>query len=710
MDSKHQYHHTIAKELKLNQKQVASVLELFEDGATIPFISRYRKEQTGSLDELQITAIRDRHGLLTDIAKRRQVITDSLEKRALLTPGIQSALVSATTIATLEDIYLPYKQKRKTRAMAARERGLEPLAKAIFQNHTTPPDITSFLNSERELHSVEDVFAGVRDIIAEWISEDASTRNSLRRLFSQKALVCSSVVKKQKESGTKYRDYFDWQEACKKAPGHRLLAMFRGETEKILRLTMRPDEPEALSILRQRFPARGKYANELKAAIEDGYKRLLCPSLEKELRTNLKEKAHIEAITVFADNLKELLVAPPLGRKNVMALDPGFRTGAKLVCLDSQGALLDFTTIYPTHGGVSAKEAGRTIEQLCNKYKIQAIAIGNGTAGRETEDFVRQLGLGADIIVTMVNESGASIYSASAVAREEFPNHDITVRGAVSIGRRLQDPLAELVKLDPKSIGVGQYQHDVNQNLLKQGLHDVVESCVNSVGVQINNASRELLNYVSGLGPVLADNIIQYRQENGPFTSRKELLKVKRLGAKAYEQCAGFMRIHGAKNPLDNSAVHPERYNVVKQMAKDLQCTVQELITNGDMRDRINLQSYVSVSLGIPTLRDIIAELAKPGRDPRATFNAFAFSPGINSMDDLIIEMKLPGIVTNVTKFGAFVDIGVHQDGLLHISQLADRFVKDPAEVVKVGQQLLVRVLEVDSKRKRISLSLRNAQ
>ncbi len=708
MNNEQHYHSTIAKELQLSQNQVASVLELFADGATIPFISRYRKEQTGSLDELQITAIRDRHCVLADLAKRRHVITDSLEKRALLSPEIRSALASASDMATLEDIYLPYKQKRKTRAVAAKEKGLEPLAKAIFENNNNPPDITPFLNPEKELHSADDILAGARDIIAEWISEDASVRNSLRRLFSQKALVSSTVVKKYKESGVKYRDYFDWQEICKKAPGHRLLAMFRGETEKVLRLSMRPDENEVLSIIRQRFPAKGKYAQEYTAAMEDGYKRLLGPSLEKELRTSLKEKAHIEAITVFADNLKELLLAPPLGRKSVMALDPGFRTGAKLVCLDSQGGLLDFTTIYPTHGGASAKEAGRIIEQLCKKYTIQAIAIGNGTAGRETEDFVRKLGLAAEIIVTMVNESGASIYSASAIAREEFPDHDITVRGAVSIGRRLQDPLAELVKLDPKSIGVGQYQHDVNQNLLQQGLHDVVESCVNSVGVQVNNASRELLNYVSGLGPVLADNIIQYRQENGPFTSRKALLKVKRLGAKAYEQCAGFMRIHGAKNPLDDSAVHPERYTVVKQMAKDLQCTVQEMITNGNLEGRLNLQSYVSDSLGIPTLKDIIEELAKPGRDPRATFNAFAFAPGVNSMDDLIVEMKLPGIVTNVTKFGAFVDIGVHQDGLLHISQLADRFIKDPSEVVKIGQQLLVRVLEVDSKRKRISLSLRS--
>ncbi len=710
MNNEQHYHHTIAKELQLKQTQVASVLELFTDGATIPFISRYRKEQTGSLDELQITAIRDKHGLLADLAKRRLVITGSLEKRALLTPDIQSALASAATITTLEDIYLPYKQKRKTRALAAKERGLEPVAKAIFNNSNNPPDILSFRDPEKELHTAEDVLAGARDIIAEWINEEVSIRNSLRRLFSQKALVRSKVVKKHKESGAKYRDYFDWQELCKKAPGHRLLAMFRGETEKVLRLVIRPDENEALSIIRQHFPAKGTYATEYNAAIEDGYKRLLGPSLEKELRTSLKEKAHIEAITVFAENLKELLLAPPLGRKSVMALDPGFRTGAKLVCLDSQGALLDFTTIYPTHGGASAQEAGRTIEQLCKKHNIQAIAIGNGTAGRETEDFVRKLGLAAEIIVTMVNESGASIYSASAIAREEFPDHDITVRGAVSIGRRLQDPLAELVKLDPKSIGVGQYQHDVNQNLLQQGLHDVVESCVNSVGVQVNNASRELLNYVSGLGPVLADNIIQYRQENGPFTSRKELLKVKRLGAKAYEQCAGFMRIHGAKNPLDDSAVHPERYTIVLRMAKDLQCTVREMITNGNLEDKINLQPYVSDSLGLPTLKDIIEELGKPGRDPRASFNAFSFAAGVNSIDDLSVEMKLPGIVTNVTKFGAFVDIGVHQDGLLHISQLADRFVKDPSEVVKVGQQLVVRVLEVDSKRKRISLSLRSAQ
>ncbi len=709
MDNAQHSHHTIARELQLRQNQVASVLELFAAGATIPFISRYRKEQTGSLDELQITAIRDKHSLLQDLAKRRQLITNSLEKRALLTPELNSALASATTLATLEDIYLPYKQKRKTRAMAAKEKGLEPLARVIFTNSTNPPDILSFRNPEQKLYKTEEILAGARDIIAEWISEDASIRNSLRRLFSQKAQLSSKVVKKHKERGAKYRDYFDWQELCTKAPGHRLLAMFRGEKEKVLRLSIRPDENEALSLIRQRFPAKGKYAKEYSAASADGYKRLLALSLEKELRASLKEKAHTEAITVFAENLKELLLAPPLGRKSVMALDPGFRTGAKLVCLDSQGNLLDFTTIYPTHGGASAKEAERIIKQLCQKHKIQAIAIGNGTAGRETEDFVRTLDLAGEIIITMVNESGASIYSASATAREEFPDHDITVRGAVSIGRRLQDPLAELVKLDPKSIGVGQYQHDVNQNLLQQGLHDVVESCVNNVGVQVNNASRELLNYVSGLGPVLANNIIQYRQENGPFTSRKELLKVKRLGARAFEQCAGFLRIHGAKNPLDDSAVHPERYAIVKKMAKDLQCTVEEMMSNENLKDTINLKAYVSDSLGIPTLKDIIEELGKPGRDPKATFNAFSFASGVNSMDDLFAEMKLPGIVTNVTKFGAFVDIGVHQDGLLHISQLADRFVRDPSEIVKVGQQVLVRVLEVDSKRKRISLSLRSA-
>ncbi len=708
MDNKPHYHSAIAKELQLKQNQVANVLELFTAGATIPFISRYRKEQTGSLDELQITAIRDKYSLLIDLAKRRQLITDSLEKRALLTPALHSALASATTLTTLEDIYLPYKQKRKTRAMAAKEKGLEPLARAIFINSKNPPDLLSFCNPEQNLYETEGILAGARDIIAEWINEDASVRSSLRRLFSQKAQLSCKVVKKQKDNSIKYRDYFDWQELCIKAPGHRLLAMFRGEKEKVLRLLIRPDDNEALSIIRHHFPVKGTYAKEYAVASADGYKRLLAPSLEKELRTSLKKKAHIEAISVFAENLKELLLSPPLGRKSVMALDPGFRTGAKLVCLDGQGNLLDFTTIYPTHGGESAQKAEHIIKQLCEKYKIQAIAIGNGTAGRETENFVRTLGLAKEIIITMVNESGASIYSASTIAREEFPDHDITVRGAVSIGRRLQDPLAELVKLDPKSIGVGQYQHDVNQNLLQQGLHDVVESCVNSVGVQVNNASRELLNYVSGLGPVLANNIIQYRQDNGPFTSRKELLKVPRLGTKAFEQCAGFLRIHGAGNPLDDSAVHPERYAIVKKMAKDLQCTVKEIMSNKNLKDRINIKSYVSDSLGIPTLKDIIEELGKPDRDPRATFSPFSFASGVDSMDDLIAEMKLPGVVTNVTKFGAFVDIGVHQDGLLHISQLADRFVKDPSEIVKVGQQLLVRVLEVDSKRKRISLSLRN--
>ncbi|MBU1418282.1 MAG: helix-hairpin-helix domain-containing protein, partial [Proteobacteria bacterium] len=555
--------------------------------------------------------------------------------------------------------------------------------------------------------SADEALAGARDVIAEWINEDAEMRARLRRLFGEKAIIHSAVVKKNEEAGSKFRDYFDWQEEARKAPGHRLLAMFRGEDEKALRLTVRPDDDLAMTILNKQYLPQGKFREQMALAVADSYKRLLGPSLEKELRTSLKERADREAIQVFADNLRELLLAPALGQKRVMALDPGFRTGAKLVCLDEQGRLLDFTTVYPTHGGARQQEAAKKVEGLCRQHQIEAIAIGNGTAGRETEQFVRDLDLDSKILVTLVNESGASIYSASEVARREFPDHDITVRGAVSIGRRLQDPLAELVKLDAKSIGVGQYQHDVNQAELKKGLEDVVVSCVNSVGVEVNSASQELLTYVSGLGPVLAANIISYRDEHGPFGSRKELLKVPRLGAKAFEQCAGFLRIHGAKNPLDDSAVHPERYQTVMQMVADLNCSVRNLIDRQELREKINLDKYVSATLGLPTLRDILGELAKPGRDPRQEFTTFAFAADVNTIDDLIAEMRLPGIVTNVTRFGAFVDIGVHQDGLVHISQLADRFVKDPAEVVKVGQQVMVRVLEVDQQRKRIALSLR---
>ncbi len=706
MDQNQDHHRRIAGNLQIAVNQVAATAQLIGEGGTVPFISRYRKEMTGSLDETQVAAVRDQLAALAELDKRRRTILDSLATRDILTGELKAALQRAEDPATLEDLYLPYRQKRKTRALMAREKGLEPLAEAIFSGRDQNLNLSHFIDSDKNVGSEDDALAGARDIIAEWISEDPQLRARLRRLFADRAIIRSTVVKKNQEVGGKFRDYFDWQEQACKTPGHRLLAMFRGESEKILRLVVRPDEEQALTLLRKRYPGKGKLHRQVSLALSDSYKRLLAPSLEKELRAGLKEKADREAIQIFAENLRELLLAPALGRKRVLALDPGFRTGAKLVCLNEQGNLLDFTTIYPTHGGKKEQEAAKRVREFCRRHRIQAIGIGNGTAGRETEEFVRGLGLDG-VVVTLVNESGASIYSASEVARREFPDHDITVRGAVSIGRRLQDPLAELVKLDPKSIGVGQYQHDVGRTELKKGLDDVVVSCVNSVGVEVNSASRELLTHVSGLGPVLAENIIKYRDEHGPFDSRRELLNVPRLGAKAFEQCAGFLRIRGADNPLDDSAVHPERYQTVKHMAAELGCSVHDLMKRPELREKIHLEKYVSATLGLPTLEDILAELAKPGRDPRLEFTSFAFDRGVNSMDDLIAEMNLPGIVTNVTRFGAFVDIGVHQDGLVHISQLADRFIKDPAEVVKVGQQVMVRVLEVDPQRKRIALSLR---
>lgn len=706
MDQNQQHHNRISGDLRISVDQVAATARLLAEGATVPFISRYRKEVTGSLDETRVAAVRDQLARLAELDKRRHTIMDSLFARDLLTDELKAGLHSAEDLATLEDIYMPHRQKRKTRAMVAREKGLEPLARSIFDGRDNV-EVPAFINPEKGVAFEDEALAGARDVMAEWISEDPEMRARLRRVFVEKAIVRSAVVKKNQEAGAKFRDYFNWQEEARKAPGHRLLAMFRGETEKVLRLSVKLDDDLALTILNNHYLPQGKFREQVTMAVADSYKRLLGPSLEKELRNSLKERADQEAIQVFDDNLRELLLAPALGQKRVMALDPGFRTGAKLVCLDGQGKLLDFTTIYPTHGGSKQQGAAKKVKELCRLHQVQAIAIGNGTASRETEKFVRSLDLDSNILVTLVNESGASIYSASEVARREFPDHDITVRGAVSIGRRLQDPLAELVKLDPKSIGVGQYQHDVNQAELKKGLKDVVVSCVNSVGVEVNSASRELLTYVSGLGPVLGANIIAYRDGHGAFAGRKELMKVPRLGAKAFEQCAGFLRIHGAENPLDDSAVHPERYETVVKMVADLSCTVSDLINRQELREKVNLKKYVSASLGLPTLHDILGELAKPGRDPRREFTTFAFARDINTITDLVSEMRLPGIVTNVTRFGAFVDIGVHQDGLVHISQLADKFVKDPAEVVKVGQQVMVRVLEVDRQRKRISLSLR---
>lgn len=699
----------IANELRIRVGQVETVAALLDEGATVPFIARYRKEATGSLDEVQITTIRDRRVELADLDKRRSAILTSLGERELLSDQLRQAVNAAPDLATLEDIYLPYRPKRRTRAQIAREKGLEPLARLLYDQKTAQVEPAAFVNNEKEVSTVEDALAGARDIIAEWISEDATVRSRLRALFHRKTLVGATVVKNQEERGSKFRDYFAWQEPVAKVAGHRLLAMFRGETEKVLSLSFRPPEEESLEILlRHCLRSKGFTGQQVTLAAEESYKRLLAPSLENELRGDLKKQADVEAIAVFSENLRELLLAAPLGQKRTMALDPGFRTGAKLVCLGRQGELLHHTTIYPVLSAQQQTEAAHTVIGLCQRYGIGAIAIGNGTAGRETEAFVRALDLPAGVVVTMVDESGASIYSASEVARAEFPEHDLTVRGAVSIGRRLQDPLAELVKLDPKVIGVGQYQHDVNQKALKQSLDDVVVSCVNKVGVEVNSASKELLSFVSGLGETLAANILAFRGENGPFTERRQLLQVPRLGKKAFEQCAGFLRIHDGANPLDRSGVHPERYGLVSRMAKDCGCSVMELMENPALRQQIDFNRYVDEEVGLPTLEDILTELGKPGRDPRQSFAAFAFAAGVEKLEDLEVGMRLPGIVTNVTKFGAFVDIGVHQDGLVHISQLADRYVKDPAEVVKVRQQVQVRVLEVDAKRRRVALSLRD--
>lgn len=697
--------------MHLRDQQVSAVAALLEEGATVPFIARYRKEATGALEDTAIAAIRDRFDKLAELDKRRQAILVSLSERELLTEKLNNTINKAEDLATLEDIYLPYRQKRRTRATIAKEKGLEPLARNIFAQDGRKIDASPFVDPTKGCESEDDALAGSRDIIAEWVSEDAEVRTALRQLFARESTIQSKLVKKNEENGTKFKDYFDWQEAADKVPSHRLLAMLRGEREKILTLTIRPHEEKGVRYLHRKFVKQNDFAGKnVTLAVEDSYKRLLTPSLENELRNNLKAQADKEAIAVFAENLRELLLAPPLGQKRLMALDPGFRTGAKLVCLDGQGKLLHHTTIYPTHGGEKQRQAADIIRRLCKTHELEAIAIGSGTAGRETEAFVRGLNISPDIIITMVNESGASIYSASEAAREEFPELDITVRGSLSIGRRLQDPLAELVKIDPKSIGVGQYQHDVDQSELKKSLEDVVISCVNSVGVEVNTASAQLLTFVSGLGPTLAQNIVAYRQENGPFLQRKQLKKVARLGPKAYEQCAGFLRVRGSKNPLDSSGVHPERYALVEQMAKDMKCSVSELVANKNVREKIDLKKYISESVGFPTLNDIMAELAKPGRDPREAFTVFQFAEGVNSIEDLYPEMQLPGVVTNVTRFGAFVDIGVHQDGLIHISQLADRFVKDPAEIVKIGQQLKVRVVEIDIPRKRIALSLKKMQ
>lgn len=701
----------IARELALQVRQVQATADLLEQGSTVPFIARYRKEATGSLDEVAITSIRDRLEQLSELDARRDAILKSLEERGLLTDDLKQHILAAETMAELEDIYLPYRPKRRTRATIAREKGLEPLALLIYaQQAGTDPETEAagFVSEEMGVASVDEALAGARDIIAEMVSEDAEARAEMRELFARSASITTSVVKDKEEEGAKYKDYFDWSERVESAPSHRVLAMMRGENEGVLRLHIAPPEESAIRRLQGRFvTGRNRASEQVDVAVQDGYKRLLAPSMETEIRTELKRRADEEAIRVFASNLRELLLSPPLGQKMVLAIDPGFRTGCKVVCLDRQGKLIHNETIYPHTGEGKLREAAATVLSLVKRFKIEVIAIGNGTAGRETEQFIRQLGLPGQIPVVMVNESGASIYSASEVARQEFPDYDVTVRGSVSIGRRLMDPLAELVKIDPKSIGVGQYQHDVDQKSLKRSLDDTVVSCVNAVGVEVNTASKQLLTYVSGLGPQLADNIVKFRDENGPFTSRTQLKKVKGLGPKAFEQAAGFLRIRGGRNPLDASAVHPESYHVVDEMSKDLGCKVEDLMRDESLRKRIRLDRYVSDTVGLPTLRDIMDELAKPGRDPREQFEVFRFADGIEKLEDLRVGMKLPGIVTNVTAFGAFVDIGVHQDGLVHISQLADKFVKDPNDVVKVQQKVTVIVTAVDIPRGRISLSMK---
>lgn len=703
----------ISQELSIDLQKVTAVKDLLSQDATVPFIARYRKEVTGSLDEIQITAIRDRLNQLTELDSRRETILNSLEKHGHLTDELKDKVFGAQTLTLLEDIYLPYRPKRRTKGTIAKERGLEPLAKEIFEQNGIDPiqSAEAFVDSEKEVPTTEDALKGARHIMAEWINEDETARSRLRALFEQKALITSTVIEGKEEEGTKFKDYYEWEEPAHSAPSHRILAMRRGEREDILALSMRPSEEHAIEILEKLF-LKTKQADgqQVALAIGDSYKRLLSRALETELRLTTKERADKDAIRVFAENLRQLLLASPLGAKRVMGIDPGFRTGCKVVCLDRQGKLLHNATIYPHTSAGKLEEAKKTIVQLCDDYGTEAIAIGNGTAGRETEAFVRNLGLPSSIIVLLVNESGASIYSASEVAREEFPDQDLTVRGSVSIGRRLMDPLAELVKIDPKSIGVGQYQHDVDQGDLKASLDDVVISCVNAVGVDVNRASAQLLAYVSGLGPQLARKVVAHRDANGPFANRKSLLKVPRLGPKAFEQAAGFLRIVDAANPLDASAVHPESYSIVDAMAKDHGATISDLMQDADLRKRIDLKRYVSDKVGMPTLTDIMEELAKPGRDPRKTFEVFAFDENVSEMKDLEPGMRLPGIVTNVTKFGAFVDIGVHQDGLVHISEIADRFIKDPSEVVKVQQKVMVTVLEVDIKRKRIGLSMRSGQ
>jgi len=702
----------IAAALNIEKRQVQAVLDLFDDGGTIPFIARYRKEKTGGLDEVIISQIKDLQKEIDALEQRRAFILKSIEDQGKLTPALKSKIENADKMTELEDVYLPYKPKRKTRASIAKEKGLEPLAKKIFLQEEFNIDAfaSGFVNVEKGVADQEEALAGARDIIAEWVSEDADIRNSLRRLFTNKSIIQAKVIsfKKEEKEAQIFKDYFEYTELLKKIPSHRFLAILRGNNEGILRITIRPEADDAIHILSRKFlKNKNACTDQVEKAIADSYKRMLLPSLETEVKNEAKKVADKEAINVFAQNLQEILLAAPLGQKRVLAIDPGFRTGCKVVCLDEQGDLLENTTIYPHTN--KPEQAMQTLVHLCKKHHIENIAIGNGTAGKETRTLVNQIDELKEIPTIMISENGASIYSASETAREEFPELDLTVRGAISIGRRLQDPLAELVKIDAKSIGVGQYQHDVQQDLLKESLDNLVVSLVNRVGVDVNSASKQLLSYVAGLGNQKALNIIEYRKENGSISSKAALKKIKGIGPKAYEQAAGFIRISDAKNPLDRSAVHPESFGIVKQMAKDLNCTVNDLVEKADLRKSINLKNYSSNEIGLFTLNDILAELEKPGRDPRGNFEQIEFRLDLNSIEDLNSGMILTGLITNVTKFGAFVDIGVHQDGLVHISQLANKFVKDPFEVVKVNQKVTVKVMEVDVDRKRITLSIKEA-
>lgn len=699
----------IAKELQLQEQQVKNTVELLDEGATIPFISRYRKEHTGSLDEVQIAAVKERYDKLCELEKRKQTVLTTIDEQGKLTDELRDRVANCWLMTELEDIYLPYKPKRRTRAEMAREKGLEPLAKLLMKQVDSNVESRALPFVQGEVADVEDALKGARDIIAEWVNENEAARNSVRAIFGREAMISSRVVKGKEVEGDKYRDYFEVDEPLRRCSSHRLLAMRRGEAEGILRVVVQPEESVCLERLDKLFvKGRTAASEQVQAAVTDSYKRLLKPGIETEFAASSKEHADAEAIRVFAENLRQLLLAAPLGQKRVMGVDPGFRTGCKIVCLNEQGVLLHHDVIYPHPPQNEVTKAAEKINRLIRQFQIQAVSIGNGTAGRESEQFFRNYIPLQNLQLFVVSENGASVYSASKIAREEFPDEDVTVRGAVSIARRLMDPLSELVKIDPKSIGVGQYQHDVDQGALKTALDQTVENCVNKVGVQVNTASKYLLTYISGLGPQLAQNIVDYRTANGTFASRKALMKVPKMGAKTFEQAAGFLRIDGAVNPLDNSAVHPESYPIVEQMAKDLHCSVNELIANETLRKSIDVKQYVTEKVGLPTLNDILEELAKPGRDPRQQLEEFAFDLAVKTIEDLRIGQILHGIVTNITNFGAFVDIGIHENGLVHVSQISDRFVSNPVEVVSLHQQVTVKVLEIDLVRKRVALSIKD--